>query len=158
MESSTDDALHVCKHGAGSGEYEANSTEDVGTEKSVESPSDIPLPKSNREYGDLSYWDDRFATEERFEWLVSFADVKNQLIPFLSVGSKVLVVGCGNSSFSADMYDAGYTNMWSLDYSSVVIDAMKMRNGEKRPEMKWLVGFVFSSLFCFWSLRSFVHR
>ena len=97
------------------------------------------LPKSNREYGKKEYWDNRFAQETDFEWLVSFLDVKTQLEPFLSPDSRVLIVGCGNSSFSADLYDAGYPHLCSLDYSPVVIDAMRARHAETRPSMEWIV-------------------
>jgi hypothetical protein len=36
----------------------------------------------------------------------------------------VLVLGCGNSPFSAALYDAGFTNITSIDFSSVVIEKM----------------------------------
>lgn len=49
------------------------------------------------------------------------------------------MVGCGNSPFSADMYDAGYKNIVNIDYSENVITVMKKQHSEKRPMMKWLV-------------------
>jgi SAM-dependent methyltransferase len=99
----------------------------------------MPLPRSNTEYGKKTYWDERFATESEYEWLASWEDVAYLLKPFLSPSSHILVVGCGNSSFSADLYDAGYTDICSLDYSEIVIDAMKTRNKTQRPEMTWMV-------------------
>ena len=100
-----------------------------------------PLPKNNEEYGKKEYWDDRFTNEREFEWLVSYRDVASQLKPFLRTDNRILVVGCGNSSFSADLYDDGYQRICSLDYSQVVIDAMRKRNEGKRPEMEWVVRF-----------------
>ena len=97
------------------------------------------LPECNTEYGKKEYWDDRFAHESEFEWLVSYHDVKHQLGPFLTKDSSILLVGCGNSSFSADLYDAGYLHICSLDYSTVVIDAMKQRHKHERPGMEWIV-------------------
>ena len=97
------------------------------------------IPKSNREYGKKEYWDNRFAQEKDFEWLVSYNDIKAQLNSFLTPESNILLVGCGNSSFSADLYDAGYSHILSLDYSPVVIQAMRKRHELKRPGLQWIV-------------------
>jgi len=51
----------------------------------------------------------------------------------------VLLVGCGNSTFSHDLYSDGVGTVTSLDYSEVVINSMR----EKHPEtqtLKWVVG------------------
>lgn len=37
-------------------------------------------------------------------------------------------VGCGNSSFSADLYDAGFPNIVNIDFSTVVIDSMRQKH------------------------------
>ena len=50
----------------------------------------------------------------------------------------ILVVGCGNSTFSADLYDEGYENITNIDYSPVVIDKMRGKNS-RRPNMRWVV-------------------
>ena len=47
----------------------------------------------------------------------------------------ILIVGCGNSPLSEELYDEGYCNQVNIDYSSVVIDQMRKRNKEKRPLM-----------------------
>lgn len=99
----------------------------------------MTLPRNNTDYGKKQYWDERFSNEDQYEWLVSYSDVAQQLAPFLSADSRILVVGCGNSSFSADLYDAGYHQIYSLDYSKVVIEEMRKRNQEERPEMEWVV-------------------
>lgn len=99
----------------------------------------VKLPKNNQEYGRQSYWDERFAEEEAFDWLVGYDDVEYLISPLLSPDSRILLVGCGNSNFSAEIYDAGYHNLTNIDYSEVVIDAMKKKYRESRPEMEWLV-------------------
>ena len=96
-------------------------------------------PRSNKEYFKKEYWDDRFSTEQVNNWLVTYEDVRDQLSPFLSPEFKILVVGCGNSTFSEELYDAGYRNLWNIDYSEVVIEAMRIKYKESRPEMKWMV-------------------
>jgi len=39
---------------------------------------------------------------------------------------RVLVVGCGNSALSKSLYDDGFTDIESVDYSSVVINQMQV--------------------------------
>jgi len=46
---------------------------------------------------------------------------------------KTLVVGCGNSDLSDEMFRDGFTDLWSVDYSSTVIDKMK----QKMPHLKF---------------------
>lgn len=43
-----------------------------------------------------------------FKWLASYADMAEFLHDEIPRDARVLVVGCGNSSLSADMYDDGY--------------------------------------------------
>ncbi|KAG8799879.1 hypothetical protein FRC17_007012 [Serendipita sp. 399] len=73
-----------------------------------------------------------------FDWFKSFKDVEGHfsaLIPDKS--ASILMLGCGNSTLSEEMYDAGYTNIVNVDYSGIVIEKMKARN-EGRPLMQWL--------------------
>jgi 2-polyprenyl-3-methyl-5-hydroxy-6-metoxy-1,4-benzoquinol methylase len=101
--------------------------------------SSLPVPKSNAVYGSKDYWEERFSQEKDYEWLLSYQQLSSQLIPFLQPTSRILVVGCGNSPFSADMYDAGYHNIVNIDYSETVISAMKKRHCSERPAMEWRV-------------------
>jgi EEF1A lysine methyltransferase 4 len=98
------------------------------------------VPKLNRLYGSKDYWEGRFLEEESYEWLLSYNQLASQLKPFLEKPDcRILVVGCGNAPFSADMYDAGYKHIVNLDYSQTVIDTMKARHVTSRPEMEWIV-------------------
>lgn len=94
--------------------------------------------RENDKYGKKSYWDERFGEEQSFEWLMEFAACKDQLLPHLLPTDRILIVGCGNSSFSASLYDAGYTNIVNIDYSCVVVDKMRSLNQTLRPNMTWL--------------------
>lgn len=97
------------------------------------------LPNHNSAYGEMSYWDDRFAVEDEYEWLVSFSDVAKQLKAHLKPTDRILVVGCGNSKFSYDLYQAGFTHICNIDYSETVIEAMKRKCQESCPDMDWRV-------------------
>ena len=41
------------------------------------------LPRNNKVYAKKEYWEERFATEESFEWLVSYDDIALQLEKYL---------------------------------------------------------------------------
>lgn len=46
---------------------------------------------------------------------------------------QVLVVGCGNSELSEQLYDVGYKNLTNIDISETVVTHMNQRNAERRP-------------------------
>ena len=46
---------------------------------------------------------------------------------------QVLVVGCGNSELSEQMYDVGYKHLTNIDISETVVNHMNQRNAERRP-------------------------
>ncbi|KAI0333851.1 S-adenosyl-L-methionine-dependent methyltransferase [Cubamyces sp. BRFM 1775] len=99
------------------------------------------LPKKNEEYGTKEYWDQRYAQESEdssFDWFKSYNDIAEiirELIPDKS--SRVLMLGCGNSTLSQDMYDDGYKNIVNTDYSGILIEKMRHKHAESRPEMEW---------------------
>jgi SAM-dependent methyltransferase len=96
------------------------------------------LPKQNCEYGSREYWEDRFSKESDYEWLLSYERLASQLSKYLSRDSRILIVGCGNAPFSADLYDAGYTHTVNIDYSTQVIARMREQHVLLRPQMQWL--------------------
>ncbi|KAG8760869.1 hypothetical protein FRC14_001428 [Serendipita sp. 396] len=90
------------------------------------------LPKTNDE-------DERYTSDDGvFDWFKSFKDIEDYFGTLISDKSaSILMLGCGNSTLSEEMYEAGYTNIVNIDYSAVVIEKMKLRN-EDRPLMRWL--------------------
>lgn len=112
--------------------------QETKTERKLTGPP--ALPCNNRAYGSQEYWENRFTSEESFEWLLSYEQLAPQLEPIFSQrGVRILVVGCGNAPFSADLYDAGYTQIVNIDYAPAVIAAMRARHAAVRPAMEWRV-------------------
>jgi len=84
-------------------------------------------------------WDECFKTEEHHEWLGGYSDVATLLgddVP--EKDASILILGCGNSAFSAQMADAGYTNITSIDFRNVVIATMVEKHRERHPGLKWI--------------------
>jgi len=93
----------------------------------------------NSDYKLKSYWDSRFEAEDQYDWLVKCNDIQQYIVPKMtSKDAKILIVGCGNSSFSADLYDCGYKNIINIDFSEVCIARMQQKHAESRPEMSWV--------------------
>eukprot|EP01038_Epipyxis_sp_PR26KG_P006013 gene6013-8283_t len=66
-----------------------------------------------------------------------YNDISAYLKPLLKPDDKILIIGCGNSSFSSDLYDDGYTNIINIDFSTVVIEHMRTLHDKERPLMTW---------------------
>ena len=98
----------------------------------------MAIPRSNETYKSKEYWDERFANELHYEWLETFSTLKEHIITLLNPNHSILVIGCGNSNLSSDMYDAGFHNITSLDYSQVVISNLEKCHSSSRPEMQWV--------------------
>ncbi|KIY48139.1 S-adenosyl-L-methionine-dependent methyltransferase [Fistulina hepatica ATCC 64428] len=90
------------------------------------------LPQSNEEYGTKEYWNTRYSKEDEestFDWFKTYADISDMIrgiIPDKS--SRILMLGCGNSTLSEDMWSDGYHDIVNIDYSSIVIEQMRRRH------------------------------
>lgn len=96
------------------------------------------MPSSTHSFGDVEYWDNRFAKEEHFDWLSDYAVLEPWLrrtIAERSVGEKpqVLHIGCGSSAVSTHLKKLvkSPNQIHNVDYSSVVIE----RNRQREPRL-----------------------
>ncbi|XP_031137106.1 EEF1A lysine methyltransferase 4 [Sander lucioperca] len=94
------------------------------------------LPDDNSRYKDVDYWDERYKTEQSYDWLGRFSKFQHLLEKHVQKEDSILILGCGNSSMSGDMYSAGYHSITNIDYSSVCISAMSARYSDC-PRMTW---------------------
>ncbi|XP_067388574.1 eEF1A lysine and N-terminal methyltransferase isoform X1 [Emydura macquarii macquarii] len=99
------------------------------------------LPRSAREFGSALYWERFFQQRgpRAFEWYGGYTQLCTALHKYVRPRDKVLVVGCGNSELSEQMYDVGYQDIVNVDISEVVINQMRERNAQKRPKMSYLL-------------------
>lgn len=99
------------------------------------------LPRTDAQFRSSKFWDKFFEAREgnAFEWYGKL----QHILPFttgrVAPTDRVLVVGCGNSELSADLYDTGVTRVTNIDYSAAVIEDMRAQHQEKRPDMDWRV-------------------
>jgi ubiquinone/menaquinone biosynthesis C-methylase UbiE len=104
------------------------------------------LKKKSREYHSQEYWENRYSwyTQE-MDWYTNFTQINNdfQIETILKENfqnpkkCKFLELGCGNSTMSFDLYELGYKNITSIDFSSIVIE--KMKEKYKNTKINFLV-------------------
>ncbi|XP_068808039.1 eEF1A lysine and N-terminal methyltransferase isoform X1 [Struthio camelus] len=100
------------------------------------------LPRSPREFGSAGYWERFFRQrgQRPFEWYGGLPELRAVLRKYVRPRDKVLVVGCGNSELSEQMYDMGMCeDIVNIDISDAVIRQMQERNASKRPKMSYLL-------------------
>ncbi|XP_055480658.1 eEF1A lysine and N-terminal methyltransferase [Psammomys obesus] len=98
------------------------------------------LPKSSKEFASVDYWEKFFQQrgKKAFEWYGTYLKLCEVLHKYIKPREKVLVIGCGNSELSEQLYDVGYQDIVNIDISEVVIKQMNERNAGRRPHMSFL--------------------
>lgn len=99
------------------------------------------LPSDHAEFSSKAYWEKFFQLrgQESFEWYGSFEEIYPHIQQRVPTSSDVLMIGCGNSNFSSELYDKGVESIVNLDFSDLVIQEMKIKN-MYRSNMRWDVG------------------
>ncbi|XP_014253438.1 methyltransferase-like protein 13 [Cimex lectularius] len=95
------------------------------------------LPKSSFEFSKAEYWEAFYKQRDKreFEWYGEYPELSTYLHKYMKTKEKVLVVGCGNSKLSADLYDVGYKTIHNIDISKTAIMHMKIANYLDRPNL-----------------------
>ena len=91
------------------------------------------FPKKS-EYFSQDYWENRYALyPKNMDWYCKFDkicsdfkidEILNHLYPKKNK-TKILELGCGNSSLAFDLKNLGYKNITSIDFSRIIINQMK---------------------------------
>jgi ubiquinone/menaquinone biosynthesis C-methylase UbiE len=94
------------------------------------------VEESLPEFGLKDYWDKSYKSKEApTEWFIPYRTFSSFVHKHCPKNLRVLVVGCGTSSLSFEMYEEGYKSMHSVDYSSEAIAEMQ----QKYPQLEWSV-------------------
>ncbi|KAK9301521.1 hypothetical protein QLX08_006146 [Tetragonisca angustula] len=98
------------------------------------------LPKSTEEFSQVDYWNTFFKKrgKKNFEWYGEYPELCGIFLKYINVKDNVLIVGCGNSTVSMCLYDAGYGNITNIDISHIVIKQMCDINATTRPKLVYL--------------------
>ncbi|XP_067624855.1 eEF1A lysine and N-terminal methyltransferase homolog [Eurosta solidaginis] len=98
------------------------------------------LPKSHEEFAQPEYWNTFFTKRggRAFEWYGEYLELCDQIHKYVKNTDQILMLGCGNSQLSMDMYDSGFRNITNIDISMVAIRRMLELNEKTRPDMKFL--------------------
>lgn len=104
--------------------------------------------EKNSKYKLVSYWDERYKEEEYYEWFGDYNSFKDTIKCYIKASSNIIILGCGNSRMSEDLYNDGYLNITNIDYSSIVIESMAQKYILLK-QMRWLVmvriGYIYYS-------------
>ncbi|KAL4223238.1 Methyltransferase-like protein 13 [Mactra antiquata] len=97
------------------------------------------LPKGHQDFVKAEYWESFFKKRgtKAFEWYGEYPQLCGVLHKYVKTQDKILMVGCGNSQLSADMYDVGYHHITNIDISDTAIRQMTEKN-QDRSDMKFL--------------------
>ena len=97
------------------------------------------LPRTHGEFRTREYWDDFFETRDAkaFEWYGEWSELRGCVERYVEMEARLLVVGCGNSNLSQDMYEEGWQRVVNVDFSPVVIEEMAAKTAVSCPGMEW---------------------
>lgn len=68
---------------------------------------------------------------EPFDWYQRYSGISDKIAGQINKNDRVLMLGCGNSRITEEMYEDGYTSLVNVDISKVVIDQMSDKHKDK---------------------------
>lgn len=90
-------------------------------------------PSAKLGYADPRYWVARYqADSEPFDWYLRWEQLREILAPSLSPEAEILVVGCGTSLLSEQLYQEGFMNVTNVDRCEPAVSAMRARHQAQR--------------------------
>ncbi|XP_077215441.1 S-adenosyl-L-methionine-dependent methyltransferases superfamily protein isoform X1 [Tasmannia lanceolata] len=84
-------------------------------------------PSTALAYLDPHYWDQRFSSEEHYEWFKDYSHFQHLIQDHVKSTDSVLELGCGNSQFCEELYKDGITKITCIDLSAVAVENMQKR-------------------------------
>ncbi|CAI5995892.1 unnamed protein product [Closterium sp. NIES-65] len=86
------------------------------------------IPRSNKEYLNIEYWDKRFEVEESFEWCGDYSQFKHLLLAHIRPCDRVLILGNGTSDLPECLWRDGRRHITATDLSALVVHRMAQRS------------------------------
>ncbi|CAI5516342.1 unnamed protein product [Closterium sp. Naga37s-1] len=86
------------------------------------------IPRSNKEYLNIEYWDKRFEVEESFEWCGDYSQFKHLLLTHIRPCDRVLILGNGTSDLPECLSRDGRRHITATDLSALVVHRMAQRS------------------------------
>ncbi|OAE23903.1 hypothetical protein AXG93_1217s1150 [Marchantia polymorpha subsp. ruderalis] len=86
------------------------------------------LPSHTALYLEPTYWNDRFAREEHYEWFKDYSHFRHLILANVKPTDRVLEVGCGNSQMGVEMFKDGICQITRTDLSPVAVKHMQERS------------------------------
>jgi hypothetical protein len=96
----------------------------------------ILFKKKKNQYYSQEYWESRYSLFPKYmDWYCNFEKLNNDFnIEGLINSSypnkkktKIIELGCGNSTLAVDIKKIGYKNITSIDFSSIIIKQMQQK-------------------------------
>lgn len=97
-----------------------------------------------------NFWEDYYSTvdAERFDWYGTWdtditwdgggtSSMGSVLRPFLRADAEILMVGCGRSEMSQQMYREGFQRITNIDISRPLLESLQRKLGEEMSFMSW---------------------
>nr|XP_027194697.1 EEF1A lysine methyltransferase 4-like [Dermatophagoides pteronyssinus] len=96
------------------------------------------IPTDNVKYSESNFWEKRYSDENQAtnEWLGDYSLFCDYFRENVNKSLSILILGCGNSLLSEQLFEDGYKNIHNIDISSTVIKTMS-EHCEKCKRMKW---------------------
>ena len=96
--------------------------------------------RENEQYASVDYWNNRYTSESEYDWLGDYAVFKDLIHKHVKKSDQILMVGCGNSQLSQQMFEDGYAQIVSTDISEVCIE----NQAKTFPHLPWQVADITS--------------
>lgn len=102
------------------------------------------LPKHGADFASKDYWKSFFDKQkDPFEWYGNYFDLAHILTKYVKAQDEILMVGCGNSELSEELYSKQDCKLiTNIDISENVIERMKKKSAENGISMIYEVGDV----------------
>ena len=92
---------------------------------------ELMLPEQFPDFSSVEYWESRYASDPKgaYDWLLPYSSLRSILLPRIQNrhDAEILMLGCGNSRLSEELYKEGFRNVTNMDFSPIVVDQMSMR-------------------------------